>query len=163
MSRFRLIKLRFTSVKRWLARLQTEIEQSSLGALSLFIGLFSICLGVFTIWTQLESWLVTNWIIEVIVAILLAGLIMRVFRSFAHKIRREPLEEHAENVLSYLKHLLDNGRAMQQDKVVESLVEHKNMKRVLVIQVLEMLIESGRVKEKADGTVTLMNIEDENK
>lgn len=153
--------MKFSSVKLWLARLQREIEESSLGALGLFIGLFGIFLGLLTSWTQLASWLITNWI-KVIVAISLAILIMYVFRSFAYKIRRTPLEEQAQIALSHLKRVLDNGSAVQSDDAVKFLVR-QGMERGPANEALGMLIKSGILKKTKDGTMILMNIEDENK
>ena len=152
---------KFSSIKLWLARLQREIEESSLGALGLCIGLFGILLGLFTSWTQLESWLIKNWI-EVIAAILSVIAIIKIFNFFAHKIRRVPSEEQTEIALSYLKRVLDNGSTIQLDDAVKFLIR-RGMERGSANEALDMLIKSRRLKKIEDGTVTLMNIEDENK
>ena len=152
---------KFSSVKLWLARLQREIEESALGALGLFIGLFGILLGLLTSWAQLASWLSTNWI-KVISAIVSATLIMTIFRFFAHKIRQTPLEKQAQDALSYLKRVLDNGSTIQRDDAVKFLVE-RGMERGSANAALDMLVQSERLKKRKDGTIILMDIEDENK
>ena len=153
--------IRFSSVKLWLARLQREIEESPLGAIGLFVGLFGILLGLLTSWTQLASWLTTNWL-EVIVAISLMIIIMKIFGFFVHKIRQAPLKEQAQIALSYLKRVLDDGSAIQSDDAVKFLVR-RGMERGLANEALCMLIKSGRLKKMKDGTITLVNIEDGNK
>lgn len=153
--------IKFSSVKLWLARLQGEIEGSPLGALGLCIGLFGIFLGLFTGWAQLEPWLIKNWI-KVIAAIFSVIAILKIFGFVAHKIRRMPLEEPAKNAISYLKPMLDNGTAIQRDDAVKFLVK-QGMERGKANEALDMLIQSERLKERKDGTIVLMNIEDENK
>ena len=153
--------IKFSSVKLWLTRLQREIEESPLGAIGLFIGLFGIFLGLLTSWAQLVSWLSTNWF-KVIFAIVLAIFIMTIFRCFAHKIRQKPLEEQAQKALEYLTAVLDNGRAIQRDKAVKILVG-QGMKNDSANEALDMLTKSKKLKQIEDGTITLMDIEDENK
>ena len=153
--------IKFSSVKQWLARLQREIEESALGALGLFIGLSGVLLGLLTSWAQLASWLSMNWF-KVIFAISLAIGIMYVFRRIAHKIRRTSLEKQAQDVLSCLKRVLDNGTFMQLDDAVKFLVR-QGMERGSINETLNMLIKSKILKKRKDGTITFMNIEDENK
>ncbi|ASD69104.1 hypothetical protein [Pseudoalteromonas piscicida] len=144
-----------TQLRLWFVRLEREIEESPLGTIGLFLGFFGLFLALLTSWSQLILW-VTKYGIHVIASLLLGVGSLRLIKIIARRSEKQSLSEQAEIAFSYLNPIFDSHDVMSIDEVLNILIE-RGLTRESSTNAVEILLESNKLKRRADGGIILTN------